>query len=333
MHEALLTQVQPIPVWLPLAALLIPFLVGAALMPVAIGLLATAGMGQRVREEGPASHLAKGGTPTSGGLAVILVLLATLLLLDRRREILPALGALFLGGGLGLLDDLITVKGPPGMRGLKARQKLTIQVVLGLGLGILALRLHQDSQLFPFSGHWKMGGLIVPVAALALVAASNAFNLTDGSDGLAPGVMLVVAIAIAFVTRHIDHHHDVALTRLMLATAGALGAFLLYNLPPARVFLGGVGSEGIGMLLAATAISGGLLWLLPLLAVIPVVETLSVIAQVYWFKRTGRRIFRMSPLHHHFQLGGWDEWRVASSAWAVTAVAGGLSVLLTRKVA
>src|SRR5207245_7251884 len=101
------------------------------------------------------------------------------------------------------------------------------------------------------------------------------------------------------------HQQHVAVVRLLLATVGATGAFIIYNLPPARVFIGGVGSEGLGTMLTAASISAGLLWFLPLLALIPVVDTASVIIQVYSFKRYGRRIFRMSPLHHHFQLGGW----------------------------
>jgi phospho-N-acetylmuramoyl-pentapeptide-transferase len=313
--------------WLPGFAFGFPFLVGALLMPWAIGRLARAGMGQRIRAEGPQSHLAKGGTPTGGGLAIVGLLLATLLLLDRHVEVLPAVGALLLGATLGLVDDLVTVRG--AMRGLKARQKIVIQAGIGAALGFWFLRLHQDVQLFPFTGHWRMGGFIVPVAAFALVAASNAFNLTDGSDGLAPGVMLILLVFMALIARHLGSHHEAYLVRAMLAAAGALGAFLLYNAPPARAFMGGIGSEGLGLFIAALAISSGLLWLLPLLALVPVMETLSVIIQVYFFQTQKRRVFRMSPLHHHFHLGGWSEWRVAMSAWGVTAAAGVVGFVIT----
>jgi phospho-N-acetylmuramoyl-pentapeptide-transferase len=314
--------------WPPIFAIGVPLVLGFVFLPWFIGRLARSGMGQRIRDEGPRDHLAKAGTPTAGGLFVIALVLGTVVLMDRSSLVLPAIGAMLLGGTLGLVDDVVTVRGRT--RGLLARQKILIQLIFGLILGYWFLKLGQDRQLLPW-GTWKMGGLLLPAAALALVASSNAFNLTDGSDGLAPGVMIVVALGIALIARHLNHHHDVAIVRLTLATAGALLAFLYYNLPPARVILGGVGAEGIGMLLAASAISTGLLWYLPLLALIPLIETASVIAQVYFFKRDGRRIFRMAPIHHHFQLGGWGEWRVALSAWGISAASGSLSLLLTRQ--
>jgi phospho-N-acetylmuramoyl-pentapeptide-transferase len=144
-------------------------------------------------------------------------------------------------------------------------------------------------------------------------------------------VTLVVVLVMAMMLRNLGH--QVALVRLMLATAGALLAFLVYNLPPARVFLGGVGSEGLGMMVAGTAIAGGFLWYLPLLAVVPAIEALSVIIQVYSFRTRGKRVFRMSPLHHHFQLGGWNEWAVALAGWALTSVAGSLTLLIVRRAA
>ncbi|MDQ6748385.1 MAG: phospho-N-acetylmuramoyl-pentapeptide-transferase, partial [Candidatus Dormibacteraeota bacterium] len=212
--------------WPPLWAVLVPLLLGVALMPWAIGRLARAGMGQKIREEGPRSHMAKGGTPTAGGLAVITLILLTVLLMDRSTSVLPALLALFLGGGLGLVDDLLTVRARTSARGLLARERIGLQVFAGLVVAIVLLRFHADTQVLPLLGTWRMGWLLVPIAALALAAAANAFNLTDGSDGLAPGVMLFVALVIAILARH--HPPHVGLVRLLLATAGALGAFLVY---------------------------------------------------------------------------------------------------------
>jgi phospho-N-acetylmuramoyl-pentapeptide-transferase len=297
-------------------ALLLPLVVGLVVMPWAIGVLSRHGMGQRIREEGPSSHQAKGGTPTAGGLIVIALILVTLVFIDRSRSLLPVLAALGLGACLGLVDDLVTIRSRAWTRGLLARQKIVVQGAIGLAIGVWFWRLGLDHQVMPLLGTWKMGFLIVPVAGLALVAAANAFNLTDGSDGLAPGVVLLVALVTALMLRHNGGH--VPLVRLLLAVAGAMIAFLVYNLPPARVFLGGVGSEG-------------LVWYLPLLALVPALETLSVIIQVYSFKTRGKRVFRMSPLHHHFQLGGWSEWMVAIAAWAATSLAGALSLILIRR--
>jgi phospho-N-acetylmuramoyl-pentapeptide-transferase len=327
-HHAGLFDQLPQP-WPPAVALLIPLVVGVVLMPWAIGLLSRHGMGQRIREEGPRSHLAKGGTPTAGGLVVIALILITLAFIDRSRSLLPVMAALGLGAGLGLVDDLVTVRSRAWTRGLLARQKIVVQLGIGLAIGFWLWKLGMDRQVVPLLGTWRMGILIVPVAALALVAASNAFNLTDGSDGLAPGVILLVALAMALMLR--GQGHQVALVRLLLAVVGAMVAFLVYNLPPARVFLGGVGSEGLGMLLAAAAIAGGLVWYLPLLALVPVLETLSVIIQVYSFRTRGKRVFRMAPLHHHFQLAGWSELKVALSAWSATSLAGALSLILSRR--
>ena len=311
-------------------SLLLPLIFGAALLPWAIGLLAHLGMGQAVRQEGPEIHQFKSGTPTAGGAVVIALLVLTLLILDRRAEVLPVAGAMILGGTLGLFDDVLTVR--TQQRGLLARQRIIGQLLIGLVIAVWFARLHLSAQYVPLLGRVEMGFFLVPAGALALAGSANAFNLTDGSDGLAPGVMVLVALALALIAG--AHHHHVGLVRMLLATSGALLAFLAYNLPPARVFLGGVGSEGLGMMLAAAGMAVGVMWFLPILALVPVLETLSVAIQVYFFKsQKGRRFFRMSPLHHHFQLGGWSEWRVALTAWAVTAGASGVGWLLAREVA
>jgi phospho-N-acetylmuramoyl-pentapeptide-transferase len=316
-------------VWPPAVALLLPLLLGLVIMPWGIGRLSASGLAQRIRAEGPQSHLAKGGTPTAGGLLVIGLVLVTVLFIDRSPKLWPVLAALALGAALGMFDDIVTVTS--SSRGLRARHKIVLQLGIGLVIGFWMWRLGLDRQLVPFLGAWKMGFLLVPVAAVALVAAANAFNLTDGSDGLAPGVTLLVVLVMAVMLRNLSH--QVALTRLMVATAGALLAFLVYNLPPARVFLGGVGSEGLGMMVAATAIAGGFIWYLPLLAAVPAIEALSVIIQVYSYRSRRKRVFRMAPLHHHFQLNGWNEWAVALAGWAATSIAGSLTLLIVRRAA
>jgi len=315
--------------WPPVFAVGIPLLLGLVLMPWFIGRLSRAGMGQKIREEGPRDHLAKAGTPTAGGLLVVGLVLLTVLLLDRRTEVLPVVAALVLGASFGLVDDVVTTQGQA--RGLLARQRIGVQLIIGFVIAYWLLRTGADRQLLPW-GAWRMGWLLLVVGPIAIAASTNAFNLTDGSDGLMPGVALVFALMLALVERRVGGDH-VALVRILLATIGALAAFLVYNIPPARVFIGGVGAEGLGTMLAAAAIAGGLLWFLPLLAIVPLLETASVIAQVYSFKRYGRRIFRMSPIHHHFQLGGWGEWRVAWMGWAVTLAGGFVTFVLTRRYA
>ena len=327
--QGLIESLGGLQLWPPAVALLLPLIFGLLLAPFGFGLLARFGLGQRVRVGGPEEHHAKEGTPTAGGLIVIALILVTVFLIDRRRELLPVLAALALGAGFGLVDDLATLRSVGvAARGLMARQRIIVQLAIGGALGFWFMAIHADTQTLPLLGAWRMGWLIVPVAALALAATANAFNLTDGSDGLAPGVMVIVVVVLALMARNL---HQVALVRLLLATAGALLAFLVYNLPPARVFLGGVGSEGIGMMIAAASISLGLVWLLPLLALVPVLETLSVIIQVASFKTRGRRAFRMAPLHHHFQVGGWNEWTVALAGWAASLAAGTIGLLLTRE--
>ena len=315
--------------WPPLWAVLLPFLVGVVVMPWAIGRLARAGMGQKIRDEGPRTHMAKGGTPTSGAVAVIALLLATLLLMDRSPAVVPPLLAILLGGGLGLLDDLVTVKSRSWTRGLLARQRIVLQLGAGFVVAVVLLRAHADTQVVPVLGTWHMGWLLLPFGAVVLAAAANAFNLTDGSDGLAPGVMFIVALVLALMLR--NYHHQVALVRLLLATVGALTAFLVYNVPPARVFMGGVGSEGLGMMPATVAIAGGFLWYLPLLAIVPLLETASVILQVVVFKRTGRRLFKMSPLHHHFELCGQPETRIVARFAIVSAACGLVALLIATR--
>jgi phospho-N-acetylmuramoyl-pentapeptide-transferase len=315
--------------WPPAVALLLPLIVGLLIIPWGIGRLDRSGLAQKIRAEGPQDHLAKSGTPTAGGILVIGLILLTVVFINRSPKLWPVLAALALGAALGMFDDIVTVTS--STRGLMARQKIVIQLVIGLVIGFWMWRLGLDRQLVPFLGAWKMGFLLVPVAAVALVAAANAFNLTDGSDGLAPGVTVVVALVMAVMLRNLGH--QVALMRLMLATAGALLAFLVYNLPPARVFLGGVGSEGLGMMVAATAIAGGFMWYLPLLAAVPAIEALSVIIQVYSYRSRRKRVFRMAPLHHHFQLEGWNEWAVALAGWAASSIAGSLTLLIVRRAA
>jgi len=281
-------------------------------------------MGQHIREEGPAAHLGKAGTPTAGGILFLAIGVILYLVFDRSRGGLLVLLALLSAGLLGFLDDWRAIRGGRNL-GLRAREKIVVQLVTGAALGVLAVFLGFDLQLFPFDGAAHLGWWMVPLAAVAFAAGTNAFNLTDGSDGLAGGTGLVAFLAIGLLA-YFGSRTQLAI--LPLALAGALAGFLFYNIFPARVFMGDTGSLGMGNALVAAAITTGFLWYLPLLGVTFVVETLSVIIQVASFKLTGRRVFKMSPLHHHFHLAGWPETRVAIAFWGLGIAGAVISLAL-----
>ncbi|MEO6796587.1 MAG: phospho-N-acetylmuramoyl-pentapeptide-transferase [Candidatus Dormibacter sp.] len=309
---------------------LIPFALACVIcllaFPTAIGMLTRARMGQQIREEGPAAHHGKAGTPTAGGIIFILVGGVLYLALDRTVAGGLAVLALLLGGGLGFADDFAAIRGRRNL-GLKARQKIVAQLVIGALLGFLAFRWHLSRQLVPFDGWHDLGGWMVLVGALAFAAGSNAFNLTDGSDGLAAGAGAITFGAIALIAV-LQHHPGLGIMAAVLA--GCLVGFLFYNAFPARIFMGDTGSLALGTALVAAAIGTGFLWYLPLLAIVFVIETVSVIAQVASFKMTGKRIIKMSPLHNHFIVSGWRETRIAVTFWAGSAVAALLSLLIAR---
>lgn len=304
------------------AALIIAVLV----FPWVIGLLARARMGQQIREEGPAAHLAKAGTPTAGGVVFLAIAVLLYLVADRTAAGGLVVLALVLGGALGFVDDFSAIRGARNL-GLKARQKIVAQLLIGALLGYLAIRWNLTRQLVPFDGWRVLGGWIVVVGAVAFAAGSNAFNLTDGSDGLAAGAGAISFGALALVAV-LQHRPSTGLMAAILA--GVLVGFLFYNHYPARIFMGDTGSLALGTAMVAAAIATGFLWYLPLLAVVFVVETVSVIVQVASFKMTGKRVIKMSPLHNHFIVSGWRESRIAATFWAGSLVAALLTVAIAR---
>jgi len=310
----------------PLIFFAVAVIVSVLIYPAAIGQLAGARMGQQIREEGPAAHHGKAGTPTAGGLVFLLVAFVLYLIVDRSLAGSFVLIALFLGGALGFVDDYAAIRGGRNL-GLQARYKLVIQLVTGAVLGWLALRWGLTTQLVPFDGRHPIGVWMIPVGALAVAAGSNAFNLTDGSDGLAAGTGAVTFGALALVAV-LEHQPRVGLMPAILA--GTLVGFLFYNLFPARLFMGDTGSLALGTAMVAASIVTGFLWFLPLLALVFVVETVTVIVQVASFKMTGNRPFRMSPLHNHFIVAGWKETPLALWFWAGSLVAAVLALALAR---
>ncbi len=297
------------------------FVGGLVIYPPAIGGLRRLGLRQVERTDGPASHLTKSGTPTAGGLVFCILLAAGwgLVLRDPVGGVVVAAAAL--GGAIGLLDDLRKAHQGEGLR-VRPKFALLAGCAALLALGLAAT--HASVELIPGLGMKDLGWGGIVLAAIAMLATANAANLTDGVDGLAAGCA-IPALAACGAAAALEHKTNLALT-CWLAAALVL-SFLFFNLPRARVFMGDAGSLAIGLLLAAAAAETGLLLLLPLLAAVFLAETVSVIAQVGFFKLTGgRRLLRMSPLHHHLELGGWSEWAVDLRLWSISLLTAALVV-------
>ncbi|WP_028962355.1 phospho-N-acetylmuramoyl-pentapeptide-transferase [Sulfobacillus thermosulfidooxidans] len=299
---------------------LLGFVVAFGLGPIVIPVLHRLKFGQMVRDVGPQSHLKKQGTPTMGGLLFLLPLpLAVLLFADNNLEAWALVTLIWSYGMIGLADDLLKVvfKRPLG---LKAREKLLFQILFAVAFTWLAARrFHADGPyVLPF--HWgtvALPWIFGPLSVLAILGSGNAVNLTDGLDGLAAGA---VTLTMAFFAFWGVVHHQMALALVSTALIGSLIGFLRYNIHPARVFMGDTGSLALGAALAGAAIVSRTTLILPIIGLLFVLETLSVIIQVLSFRLSGRRVFRMSPLHHHFELGGWPEERVVAVFWLIAAM-------------
>lgn len=279
-------------------------------------------LGQHIRVEGPQSHQRKAGTPTMGG-AIILTAVAVALLALRavRGDVAVAYFAALGFGFLGFLDDLLSVTKGRNM-GLKARQKLLGQVLLAVLVSLYAAREGLGAGVYlPFTAlRVDLGtALLTALSILALVSASNGVNLTDGLDGLAAGVVALAALAQGALAL-IFGRPEMAVFAAALA-GGCLG-FLWFNGHPAAVFMGDTGSLALGGALGATSVLTRTTFFLPLVGGIFVLETLAVIIQVVSFQTTRRRVFRMAPLHHHFELGGWGEVKVVVRFWLIGLLCG-----------
>ncbi len=298
--------------------------------PLLIPLLRRLKVGQWVRDDGPQRHLTKTGTPTMGGMMFLTgILVAAGLWIPANRELFVLL-AVTLGYGLiGFIDDYIKVV----MRrplGLRAREKLAGQIFLGLILGIVSVwGLDRGTEvLIPFSGiSFDLGYGYVLFALLVAVASANAVNLTDGLDGLAAGTVLIAAGAFAVISLFLN---QTGLALYSLAIVGGCLGFLYYNRYPARVFMGDTGSLALGGALAALAVLTRAELLLFVVGGVFVLEVLSVIIQVVSFQTTGRRVFLMAPLHHHFELAGWSEVKVVRVFWLVAFMLALLAIVSYR---
>lgn len=284
--------------------------------------------GQSIREEGPKSHQAKSGTPTMGGIMIILaIVIATV----AAAPLTPAvLLALFITLGhfvLGFLDDYIKVVKKRNL-GLKAKQKMLGQILIAIVTMIVGTRvLGIDTTIWiPIADiNLDIGIGYYFLVLFVLVGTSNAVNLTDGLDGLASGTVAIASGAYALVC-YMTGHFDLAL--FCVAMMMACVAFLRFNAHPAKVFMGDTGSLALGGAIAAVGILTHTEILLTIIGFVFVCEALSVIIQVISFKTTGKRVFRMSPIHHHFELGGWKETKVVFVFWMVGLVASVVGLLM-----
>lgn len=306
-----------------LAAFVLCLVAGVALYPVVIGALAHAHAGQRIQSYAPVTHRIKASTPTMGGALFCALALLAWLVFDHSRAGFVLVFALLAGAALGVLDDVANIRGR-GALGLLGRQKLVLQALVGVLVGIGLLKVGATHQTLPVLGDVDLHGGIVVLAALAVLATSNAVNLTDGVDGLAGWCSVLVFSAVWALALHIGAH---AAAVMSAAVAGGVAAFLVYNWHPARVFMGDTGSLALGCALAAVAAEVHMLWLLPLLGLVFVAETLSVIINVTAIRRFHRRVFRASPLHHHFEELGLREQGLVLWFGAAAGLAALLAVL------
>ncbi|MBR2518165.1 MAG: phospho-N-acetylmuramoyl-pentapeptide-transferase [Selenomonadaceae bacterium] len=300
------------------------------LAPICIPILHKLKFGQSIREEGPKSHQKKSGTPTMGGIFLIAgIVVATLIQAEWNAEIFLALFILLGHFILGFIDDYLKVVRKHN-QGLLARYKLAGQILIAIVTTFVASELLIDFNptiWIPIvNAKIDAGVLYLPFMFLVLVGASNAVNLTDGLDGLASGCMAVAASCYAVICL-LTGHDELAI--FCAATVGACIGFLKFNFHPAKVFMGDTGSLALGGAFAAVGILTRTELLLAVVGFVFVCEALSVILQVISFQTTGKRIFRMSPIHHHFELGGWSEVKVVFVFWTVGLIAGiiGLTLL------
>jgi phospho-N-acetylmuramoyl-pentapeptide-transferase len=300
----------------------VAFAIALVLYPPAIRLLRRMRSGQVIQEELPETHQKKAGTPTGGGILFVLIAIlgGILAAVAGHGGALPSLAGLVAGGLLGFADDRSKLR--VGTRGIPARLKFPIQLLLAIPVAWLAT-VQGESQLFLPLTPW----LVYPLAVVAIVATTNAVNIADGMDGLAAGLSIIaVGATVLYLPGAPAGEKAVG-----MALCGALAGFLVFNRYPARIFMGDTGALAIGFALAAMAIQQGVLLLLPIVALVFVLETLSVIIQVAYFKATGgRRVFTMTPIHYTFHHEGWSENRIALTFWGAGLVSAIAAIALVH---
>ena len=313
------------------AALLLAFIGMVLLAPIYISLLQRLGFGKQIRAEGPQTHLAKAGTPTMGGMLIVgvVLFLAMALRIEDAATLTPMLTLVGVGI-LGAIDDFVNVRSGVGVRG---RWKLVWQTVVAF-LAAFYLTNHFDLTAInvPFLGQFVLApAVLVAFIAFVIVGTSNAVNLTDGLDGLVGGILIFSFVAYLLISLVPIEGVKIAQPNLAVFCAlviGALMGFLWFNVHPAQIIMGDSGALGLGATLAVVATVNGQLPLLAVIGAVFVAVIMSVVIQVVSYRLRGRRIFRMAPLHHHFELVGWAEEKITMRFWIVAALAGLLGVSL-----
>ena len=302
-------------------AVIIAFVISAILCPIVIPFLHKLKFGQQVRDDGPQAHLKKQGTPTMGGLVILSsIIITSLLYLKDYPKIIPVLFVTAGFGVIGFLDDYIKIV-MKRSEGLNPGQKLAGQIII---TGIFAYYIITSDEigtqmLIPFTGQYLVMPvwLFVPALFFIVLGTDNGVNFTDGLDGLCTSVTILVATFFTIVAIG----ENSGISPITGAVVGSLLGFLLFNVYPARVFMGDTGSLALGGFVASSAFMMQRPLFIAVVGLIYLVEVLSVIIQVTYFKKTGgKRIFKMAPIHHHFELCGWSETRVVAVFSIITAI-------------
>ena len=301
-------------------AVIIAFVISAILCPIVIPFLHKLKFGQQVRDDGPQAHLKKQGTPTMGGLVILSsIIITSLLYLKDYPKIIPVLFVTAGFGVIGFLDDYIKIV-MKRSEGLNPGQKLAGQIII---TGIFAYYIITSDEigtqmLIPFTGQYLvMPVWLVPALFFIVLGTDNGVNFTDGLDGLCTSVTILVATFFTIVAIG----ENSGISPITGAVVGSLLGFLLFNVYPARVFMGDTGSLALGGFVASSAFMMQMPLFIAVVGLIYLVEVLSVIIQVTYFKKTGgKRIFKMAPIHHHFELCGWSETRVVAVFSIITAI-------------
>ncbi|WP_312700102.1 phospho-N-acetylmuramoyl-pentapeptide-transferase [Sedimentibacter sp.] len=308
-----------------LRVIIVSFLIAIFLGPVIIPVLKRLKVGQSIREEGPKSHFSKAGTPTMGGIIIVLAVIISLFTSGYyTQEVWAGLFFTVAFGLIGFIDDYLKVVLKQNL-GLRAYQKIIGQFIFAFLLALYGSRysVHGTKLIIPFINTYiDLGILYIPFVLFVILGIVNAVNLTDGLDGLNTGVTLIVMAAFSLIANSMKDINPmyVGIAVFAAAVSGSCLGFLKHNANPARVFMGDTGSLALGGAVSVIAVLSNMVLLIPIIGGIYFAEALSVIIQVLHYKRTKRRVFKMAPLHHHYEMSGWKETKVVAVFWIVTVI-------------